>query len=496
MQSKPDNARLWKRRVILAVVFGCAIAGLRAHDLRRTSELGKPNYQTVRPRRGDFIRTVPAGGEVRNYRPIVVHSDVRAWDWPEIIEMVPPGAYVKKGEPVMVLDAASFRRQIDKPILAVIADNARLAKAEADEVIQKYRNARRTMNSKFAAGLSSYRLEAYQKGDALKQQSDLAGSVKMRKQSLEQSRESFEDTQRLARVGIVSNNALITANRSVEKSEVQFGLAEGELALFEDFNHPRRMTELEMANADALLMLDITRQRNGLESAMAHTWSASFRKYRAGWQSHVDYLQRCIDACIVRAPKDGQVIYINEDDKIMEVGRKVHYMQKLFSVADKDRLSVAANISDRFFFALRHGQAVKVSLPALENKEYFGKVTWMGPIPTKLDKFSPDSLVHKIEILIDGEAEDVKELYPGMTANLQIIVDVREDVLQVPMAAVIQHRGQHMVFEQRGNQIVRRVVEVGAMNETFAQIESGIDADARLVTGLPEELRELAASLE
>ncbi|MFK7818431.1 MAG: efflux RND transporter periplasmic adaptor subunit [Planctomycetaceae bacterium] len=496
MDSANHKKTSWTRTGLIVLAAACAIAGLRAHDLKRTAELQKPRYQTVRPRRSTFVRSVPAGGEVRNYRPIVVHSDVRAWDWPEIIEMVPPGAFVKKGDPVIVLDAAPFRRRINKPTLAVIADNARLAKAEADEVIQKHRNSRRTSGSQFAAKMTGHRLRAYEEGDSEKQAAQLVRTMKMRQQSLMQSRESLEDTQRLARVGIVSSNTLVAAERRLEKSEVQYDLAEGQFALFQDFNHPRRMTELEMAQADASLLLDITQQQNRLESAIAKAWSASFRKYRAGWQSHVDYLQRCIDACIVRAPKDGQVIYINEDDKMMEIGRKVHYMQKLFSVADRDRLSVAANISDRFFFSLRHGQRATVRLPALENKEFQGSVTWMGPIPTKMDKFSPDSLIHKIEILIDGSGDDLKELYPGMTAKVDIIVDVRSDVLQVPIGAVIEHRGEHVVLEQHGDNVLRRVVDVGSTNEDFAHISSGVDSETDLIVGLPEELRNIADSLD
>ena len=490
-----DLIRQRKFAIAFVLISVGAIAALRAHDLDRTAQLRARKHETVRPKRADFVRTVPALGEVKNFRPIVVHSDVRAWERPEIIEMVPPGSFVRKGEPVMILDASAFRRRINEPILGVIADNARVTKSEADEVIQKHRNARRTMNSRYAATLAKNRLDEYAKGSYAQQKAALLGTVKMRRHDMEQAIESLENTQRLARLGIVSNNALLASTRSVEKSEVQFELAQGEVALLDQFAHPRQMAELGMARENALHELDMTKLQNGLETAIAETSTLSFRKYRAGWQNYVNYLQGCIDACVVRAPKDGRVIYATDDDKVIEVGRTVHYMQKLFSVADQKRLSVAAEVSNRHFYALRKGQRVSVKLSAIENEEFFGELTWMGPIPTKTDRFNPDSLHHKIEILLDEEQMQGRKLFPGMTARAEIIVDMREDVLQVPIDAVVEHRGEFVVLEQSGESLIRRVVEVGASDDQSCQIVGGIDPSADVVVALPEELRDLAAGL-
>ncbi len=156
---------------------------------------------------------------------------------------------------------------------------------------------------------------------------------------------------------------------------------------------------------------------------------------------------------------------------------------------------MAAEISNRYFYALERGQRASVKLSAIENEEFSGELKWMGPIPSLTDHFNPDSLHHKIEILLDERPKSARKLYPGMTANVEIIVDSREGVLQVPISAVIQHRDEFVVIEQVGDTLLRRVVEIGASDDNFMQITEGIDVTSTLVSALPEELRELADQL-
>lgn len=491
-----EHKQSWKPVVLTIVASTVAIAALRTHDLNRLAELETPDYETVRPVRGTFVRTIPAAGEIRNYKPVVVHSDVRAWERPAVIDMLPAGAFVKKGDPVLILDASEFRKKLSKPTLAVIADNARYDKAQADEIIQKHVNARRTGLSQFNAKLAQHRLTAYEQGDYEKSKADLEGVIKRRRQAHEQALADLREARRLARVGIVKRNAVAAADRRAEQSEIEYQLAMGDISLLDRYQHPRTMAQLGMAADNTILELDRTELRNELETSIKRTWTLSFDKWRAGWQSQVDYWQSCIDACIVRAPKDGQVMYLNEHDRVIEVGKTVHYMQKLFTVSERTRLSMAARVSDRFYFSLRRGQQAIVSVEALADKQFTGKLTWMGSIPTVFSRLAPESKHHKVEILLDGRGKTISRLYPGMTATANIVVDSREDVLQLPTGAIIQHEDDYVVIVRKHNRLERQVVQIGASDDAFTEIVGGVEQTDDVVVGLPEMLRELADAAE
>ncbi len=492
MAPQQDN-KPKRRRALFAIVLAIiAIVALRVHDLNRQATR-TPNYDTVRPFRGTFVRTVPVAGEIRNYKPIVVHSDVRAWERPRVIEMVAPGTFVKKGEPVMILDASEFRKKLTKPTLAVIADNARYDKAQADEIIQEGNNSRRTEATRFDAEMAQRQLTSYTEGDYVNQKARLEGSIKQRTQSYEQTLAEFRETQRLSRAGIVSNTAVTAAQRDLEKTQIDLSLAKGDVSLLDQFQHPRSMAQLGMAAEISLLEVERTQLRNQLDTSIKKTWTLSFDKYRTGWQRQVDYWQSCVDACIVRAPKDGQVMYLNEHDKIIAIGETVHYKQALFTVSERTRLSMAGRVSDRHFFLLRRTQEANIKVPALADRQFSGKLTWMGTIPTVFSRLAPESKHHKIEILLDGRGKTISNLYPGMTATAEIIVDSREDVLMVPTGGVIHHEGEYVAVVQTPTGIARRVIEVGATDDAYTEITAGLELTDEVVVALPETLRDLVS---
>ncbi len=490
MSNPPRKSR---KRIVFALLI--ALVGCGAWFGRREQNMA-PVYETTNPTRGSFFRTVPAVGEIRNYKPIIVHSDVRAWERPEILEMVAPGAFVKKGDIVLVLDASKFRTRINEPLLAVIADNARYDKALADEEIQDQSNGRRTMNTRYNAWLTKARLTEYEDGNYAKERARLAGNIKRNRQMLEQAYADYLEAQRLSQVGIATNQAINSADRRYQKTQIDVNLSEGEIELLDNFTFPREMAQLGLAAENADLDVGRAKLINGMESQIKRVWTLSFDRYRTQWGDYAEYLQRCIDACVIRAPQNGQVMYFNEDDKLVEVGQTTHYMQKLFSVSQREKMSVAGRVSDRHFYYLRRGQEVQVSVPSEPNRKYAGLVHWLGPIPTRYDKFSPESLHHKIEVTLLEEGEDIKALFPGMTANADIVVDARDDVLQLPLEAVVEHRNEYIVLVKRGEQIERRVVETGASDDTSIEITDGVDlADDVIVGLLPEELRALAEPL-
>ena len=68
-----------------------------------------------------------------------------------------------------------------------------------------------------------------------------------------------------------------------------------------------------------------------------------------------------------------------------------------------------------------------------------------------------------------------------MTAVSEINVDRLEDVLAVPVQAIVQIENETWCYAETDLGVEKRVVELGRNNDKFVQLLSGVDAGTRVV---------------
>jgi HlyD family secretion protein len=66
-----------------------------------------------------------------------------------------------------------------------------------------------------------------------------------------------------------------------------------------------------------------------------------------------------------------------------------------------------------------------------------------------------------------------KQVKPGMTAAVNIIVNQEENVLTVPSRAVRMKNGKRIVYVLKGGAIREVQVEIGASSDTSIEVSSG-----------------------
>ena len=105
---------------------------------------------------------------------------------------------------------------------------------------------------------------------------------------------------------------------------------------------------------------------------------------------------------------------------------------------------------------------------------------------------NPDLKVYPTTIKIDGEHDWLR---PGMSAEVEILVDRLEDVIYVPLQAVSYFDDQRVVYVSRGNQVERREVETGTFSESFIEIRSGLREGEELLLLPPQQQMNETAAL-
>ncbi|MCX7839344.1 MAG: hypothetical protein N2559_07810 [Anaerolineae bacterium] len=87
---------------------------------------------------------------------------------------------------------------------------------------------------------------------------------------------------------------------------------------------------------------------------------------------------------------------------------------------------------------------------------------------------------YPVTLALTNADEQVK---PGMTANLTIEVERRDNVLLIPTRAVRTQGNQRIVTVQKDGQLVPTRVTTGLSNESFIEVMSGLqEGDVVIVT--------------
>src|SRR5262249_921683 len=153
-------------------------------------------------------------------------------------------------------------------------------------------------------------------------------------------------------------------------------------------------------------------------------------------------LEKQIASCTLRAPNDGLVVYANDPNRAfgsnqpqIEEGATVRERQKIFSLPDIARMQVNTKVHESQIDKISPNMKAKILVEAFADQKLAGTVLDVQPLPDPTSFFSSDIKVYTTKVRID---ESLPALRPGMNAQVEILVDRRDNVLAVPLSAILQ----------------------------------------------------------
>jgi HlyD family secretion protein len=131
---------------------------------------------------------------------------------------------------------------------------------------------------------------------------------------------------------------------------------------------------------------------------------------------------------VIRSPVDGVVI-----SRLVEVGQRISAsfsIPTLFLIAeDVTKMQVDTNVSEADIGGIVDGKAASFTVDAYPGEAFQGRVRQVRNAPITIQN------VVTYDVVVEFENPEFR-LKPGMTANVSIIVNKRENVLKVPNAAL------------------------------------------------------------
>ena len=131
---------------------------------------------------------------------------------------------------------------------------------------------------------------------------------------------------------------------------------------------------------------------------------------------------------------------------------------------------------------IKIGQPVRITLDALPGKVLPGTVRRVAPYVSAVEKQA-----RTVDVEIEfTQPENTGKLLVGYSADVEIILDGRDNVLRIPTAA-IQEGGKVLLFNPDSGKLEERKIKTGLANWEFTEVLEGLAAGDRIVTSLEKE---------
>jgi HlyD family secretion protein len=270
-----------------------------------------------------------------------------------------------------------------------------------------------------------------------------------------------------------------------EDLKAQLQLAEGELASAEALANAADLTA-SVAEREAVRLTKLLEQGVGAEAqtdravSQAKALRADFDAAEAAVKvarARVAVAKANFQRTRLTAPFDGIVAEINGEMKEYVTPSPIGVATlPTLDIIELDCFYVTAPIDEVDAGSIRVGMHAKITMDSFRGMEFEGRVRRVSDYVLELEKQA-----RTVDVEVDFEnPEDTALLLAGYSADVEIILETRADVIRVPTEAVLEGR-RVFVFHPETGLLEAREVAVGIFNWMFTEVMSGLKETEQVV---------------
>jgi len=430
----------WRNRILAgAGLLGALAAGVTAVS-HAVTPADSRQLLTHRVTKGSLTISVTEQGTVesssnREIKCRVVGGSV-------LTSVVEPGTEVKAGDELARLDTSKIDDQISQQKIACEKAVAEAATAEGEVAFAKI-------------SITEY-LEGKFKSEVATKEKDLA----VADSQLKSARNSLEYFQRMYRKGYASSLEVASRDDAVRHAELDVKVKQTDLDALQRFGKVKMVQELESKLKTAEAKLASATAALALETA---------RLQRA---------EKQLENCLIKAEVDGIVMYPKlpawRGEPDIKKGATVYEDQVLLLMPDMHQMQVKIGIHQAKIDRIKTGLKARTELQGhAVNGEVISVATMSKPTG-----WWEQNLV-RYETVV--KLEEQPGLKPGMSASVEIVIVQHENVVRIPVAAVVEEDKQFWCWVKTKQGPVKRSLKLGDSNDQFLVVESGVEEGDEVV---------------
>ena len=390
--------------------------------------------------RGKLTVSVTEQGTLESSNNTEIKCKVRGFNL--VTYVVPTGTVVEEGQELVRLDTKVIEEQHSLTKTNTFIAEATLAETQAN--VEK----------------ASIAIEAYEKGRFRSQLQGLEKELAANQRNLRTARKMYERSESLFRQGYVTELQVEGDAFTVTQAELELKVKETEIKVLKDFTRKMQMetlggnktaSESKLAADQAGLAMEIKR-RDRAAQELKH--------------------------CVIRAENSGLIIYPSaaswKTTPDITEGATVRKDQVLLLMPDLTQMQVKLGIHESVIGRVRPGQKAIVELP---DRTLEATVSEVASVTRPAGWWTGN--VVKYDTVIELPSEE--GLKPGMSADVDVILAIHEDVLTIPVAAVVETEDGMYCWVQSKTGPTKRLIELGDSNDVFIEIIAGLNEGEKVV---------------
>lgn len=372
------------------------------------NDSGTPQYMTARIERGNLRNTVTATGALQAVTTVQVGSQASGTIAALYADF---NSVVKKGQVIAQLDPSTAKAQVEQARANLEQARASLANARAAVV-----NSRAGVSDAQARSLAA-------RSTVQNNQAGVSGAqanVAVLKAQQDDAMSLLKQQESLLKAGVIAQRDYDVAVTTYKTAEARYKQAVAQL-------DQAKLAEQSASSAGiAQSQAAIEQSQAQVAQSQAQVQQATAQVQQA--QAALNVAEVNLSHTTITSPIDGVVV--SRDVNVGQTVAASLSAPTLFTIAnDLTQMQVIANIDQADIGLVENAKSVRFSVDAFPGKEFDGKIAEMRLNPVNVQNVVTYNVVINVE-------NPEQKLKPGMTANLTITIDERNDVLKVPNAAL------------------------------------------------------------
>jgi HlyD family secretion protein len=369
---------------------------------------GTPQYMTARVDRGSLRNTVTATGTLQAVTTVQVGSQASGTISALYADF---NSTVKKGQVVAQLDPSVSKAQVEQARANLQQARASLTQAQAAVV-----NSRAGVSDAQAKGLAA-------KSTVQNNQAGVSGAeanVAVLKAQQDDAMSLLKQQESLLKSGVIAQRDYDVSLTAYKTAEARYNQAVAQL-------NQAKLTEQSASSAGiASSQAAVEQSQAQVKQSQAQVQQAAAQVQQA--QAALSLAEVNLSHTTIASPIDGVVV--SRDVNVGQTVAASLSAPTLFTIANNlTQMQVIANIDQADIGLVEQAKSVKFTVDAFPGKDFDGKIEQMRLNPQNVQN------VVTYNVVIDVNNPE-QRLKPGMTANLTITIDERNNVLKVTNAAL------------------------------------------------------------
>jgi len=448
-------------------------------------------------KRGDFPVVFRVDGQldaIRNHQ--LAFRGKRGSRELKLTYVLPEHSIVSSNDLVFQISDEFFKRQETDLLRQIQTAEQRFEMAQQDIEMIRADNINDLKTSLDTLRTAIDALRRYENEDAPKHKKELQQSIQTKVTANDKAETDLQDARTALldarskdeKVQQDAERKVATAETTQQTAQQAVETAFYELRIFKRYDHSQKITTLRdtVKRNTIAVQRGIVNNENRLRKNEIEL--SNSRALLDNYRNELKEVREDMARLDIRAPVAGTLFYGNPDGtqrfrggmqtEELREGAEVYIGQVMGFIPDVSKFMVTASIPEEFRSRVQSGLKVHIKAKAIPDLALNGEIANIAAAATPIiawDQRSPK--VYMTKISTDSADE---RLIPGMTVQVEIVVETVTDVLFVPVEAVYNREGKAFVKVSNGMNVEERGVTTGRFSADYIEITEGL-ADGETV---------------